>query len=886
MAHRSNILKLASKISMEGMTYTGVTYTDPEYRILEPIIDDDMCTIMMHLKLNTNRTPEEIARRAGRSLEFTQEQLDKLVKTGAVRTREVDGVLCYYYPIWVPGIMEGILSNREQCDIYPELGAAFEEYTRRRLAILVPSAAVGMSFMRIIPVEAAIKNNTRAAGYDELSTLIENAKAISVGPCSCRRSRRLMGEGCGHLEEDMCMYLNDNAICYSKSGAHRLITKEEAYEILKRAEDNGLMHELNQSEGFGNTSAICNCCECSCFALRIATYFNTPDSIRSNYVATIDSSLCTACGQCVENCQSNALQLGKKLRSVQPLPEPAPMAKPADRIWTSKNYNVEYRTNRRDTAEGGTSPCKAMCPAHVPVQAVLKLVEEGRDGDALQLLKKYMPFPELCGRICDRPCEKACTRGRLDSPLSIREVIAALAMRDLEETTRSIPVITNPQGVAYPEKIAVIGAGPAGLSCAYYLATMGYSVTVIDRASEAGGMVTQCIPRFRYNHKVLDAEIQILKDLGVTFRFGVEVGTDTDFPTLRKEGFKAFFLGIGAGLDKLPKIPGTYLSGVVGALRFLRAACAPGKKPAVGEKVTVLGGGYAAVDAARAAIRLGAKQVSVIAPAVKADKSQAIREGVTFLTPYKFVKINGGEDRSVLSVTAEKLGSGDVLDVAADSVICATGQSIGLRQIAESIKLDIKSDGTLSTDKVTYQTTCSDVFAAGDVIDSSGNIIRAIAGGREAALSIHRYVHRGQDLRIGRDNRDYKAFDVKNTVFPAEAKSAPARQEPKPLSLSHALRGFSYAEPELTEAQMRSECSRCLGCGAVQLNKYMCLGCGICTTKCAFGAISLKKVHDEPGTSYYHTLMRVAGNAGKRFTKLAVKSVAKAVENVKAAGKK
>lgn len=868
------------------MTYTGVTYTDPEYRILEHIIDDDMCDIMLHMKLNTNRTPEEIAQRAGKSLEFTQEQLDKLVKTGAVRTREVDGVLCYYYPIWVPGIMEGILSNREQCDMYPDIGVAFEEYTRRRLAILVPSAAVGMSFMRIIPVEAAIKNNTRTASYDEVSTLIENAKAISVGPCSCRRSRRLMGEGCGHLEEDMCMYLNDNAICYSKSGAHRLISKEEAYETLKRAEDNGLMHELNQSEGFEKTSAICNCCECSCYALRIATYFNTPDSIRSNYVATVDKNLCTACGQCVENCQTNALQLGKKLCSVRPLPEPVPMAKPADRLWTSKNYNVEYRTNRRDTAEGGTSPCKAMCPAHVPVQAVLKLVEEGRESDALELLKKYMPFPELCGRICDRPCEKACTRSQMDSHVSIREVIAALAKRDLEETTRCLPRITNPQGVAYPEKIAVIGAGPSGLSCAYFLATMGYSVTVIDKASEAGGMVTQCIPRFRYNRKVLDAEIQILKDLGVTFRFGVEIGKDMDFTALRKEGFKAFFLGIGAGLDKLPKIPGTYLDGVVGALSFLQGACAPGKKPSVSEKVVVIGGGHIAMDAARAAVRLGAKKVTLIAPVITVDKTQAVREGVEILALHNVTKINGSKERTVISVTAEKHGSKELQEIPAETVICATGQSIGLQKIAESIKLDIKGDGTLSTDKVTYQTTCSDVFAAGDVMDSSGNITRAIAGGREAAISIHRYVHKGQDLRIGRDNRDYKAFDIKNTVIPKEAQSAPPQQEPKPLALSHVLRGFSYAEPELTEEQARTECSRCLGCGAVQINEYMCVGCGICTTKCVFGAITLKKVHEEAGTPYYHTLMRVAGNAGKRFTKLAVKSVAKAVENVKTTGKK
>lgn len=190
MAKRPNILKLATKISLESMTYTGITYNDPEYKILEPIIDDEMCAIMMHLRLEANRTVEDVAKRAKQSVEYTQTQLDKLAKTGAVRYRYVDGKRCYFYPIWVPGIMEGILANREQCDKYPVLGESFEAYTRRRPEMLAPmldSGKTGMFFMRVMPVMSAIENDTRTASYDELKTLIENATAISVGPCSCRR---------------------------------------------------------------------------------------------------------------------------------------------------------------------------------------------------------------------------------------------------------------------------------------------------------------------------------------------------------------------------------------------------------------------------------------------------------------------------------------------------------------------------------------------------------------------------------------------------------------------------------------------------------------------------------------------------------------------------
>ena len=313
MAHRPNILKLATKISLESLTYTGITYNDPEYRILEPIVDDDMCEVMLHMRLEANRTIEDLAKRCRKSEDFVREQVEKLVKAGVIRPRIVDGKTCYYYPIWVPGIMEGILGMKEQCEKYPDLAACFEEYTRRRIPPVAPmlqNGKRGMMFMRVMPVMSAIENNSRTASYDELSTLIENATAISVGPCSCRRSRRLIGEGCGHLEDDMCMYLNDNAISFSQNGEHRLISKEEAYEILKRAEDNGLVHEINQTPGFEEATAICNCCGCSCYALRIAEMFNSAGAIRSNFVARINKDKCVACGQCVENCQTNALKLG------------------------------------------------------------------------------------------------------------------------------------------------------------------------------------------------------------------------------------------------------------------------------------------------------------------------------------------------------------------------------------------------------------------------------------------------------------------------------------------------------------------------------------------------------------------------------------------------
>ena len=568
MAKRPNILKLATKISLESMTYTGITYNDPEYKILEPIIDDEMCAIMMHLRLEANRTVEDVAKRAKQSVEYTQTQLDKLAKTGAVRYRYVDGKCCYFYPIWVPGIMEGILANREQCDKYPVLGESFEAYTRRRPEMLAPmldSGKTGMFFMRVMPVMSAIENDSHAASYDEVRTLIENATAISVGPCSCRRARRLMGEGCGHLEEDMCMYLNDNARCFSEQGYHRLVTKEEAYEILQRAEDNGLVHEINQTPGFEDTHAICNCCGCSCFALRIEELFRTPRAIRSNYIARVDKEKCVACGQCVENCQTNALKLGQKRCTTDPHISDT-YDTDASVPFHRSSYNPEYRTNRSDVMPSGTAPCKAECPAHIPVQGYIKLASLGRYTEALELIKKENPFPAVCGRICNKRCEDACTRGSIDDPIAIDDIKKFIAEKDLEASTRFVPKMLNQIGRPYPEKIAVIGAGPAGMSCAYYLANKGYPVTVFDRNPVPGGMLTLGIPNFRLEKDVLNAEIDILKDMGVTFKCGVEVGKDITIDELRKQGYKGFFVAIGAQNSAKLGIAGEDLKGVYGGV--------------------------------------------------------------------------------------------------------------------------------------------------------------------------------------------------------------------------------------------------------------------------------------------------------------------------------
>ena len=834
MAHRPNILKLATKISLESMTYTGITYNDPEYKILEPIIDDDMCQIMMHMRLEANRTVEDIAKRAKKSVHHTQEQLDKLCKTGAVRARVRNGKTYYFYPIWVPGIMEGIMANREQCDKYPVLGECFEEYTRRRVSMLAPFMDAGMNMMRVIPVQAAIENNSRKASYDEVHRLVENAWAVAVGACSCRRSRRLMGEGCGHLEEDMCIYLNDNAVNYSKIGSHRMISKEEAYEILKRAERNGLVHELNVAPGYEDSTAICNCCGCSCYALRIATYFRAPDAVKSNYVARVDRDKCVACGQCVENCQVNAVKLGSKLcTGGTTIPRPEETARNT-LLWGGKNYNPDFRSNRTDVVEGGTAPCKAACPAHVSVQGYVALAKQGWTS-AIDDLKKF------------------------------------IAEQDLNAEQRWIPPMENPRGIPFEEPIAVIGAGPAGLSCAYYLREKGYPVTVFEKEKVLGGMPAFAIPSFRLEKDVLNAEIDVLRQMGVEFKTGVEVGRDVTLDDLRAQGFKAFFLGVGAGKPGTLDVPGADGKNVCFALDMLKKVNLD-RRPDLGDDVVILSGGistnFVTLDAARTAAALGGDRVTVIAPRkpgtfsnVKSGVAAAEASGVQFIYEAEVQAISKKDVTYVIG--------GKKHTVPASAVVIAMDRTVDLGGIG----LPLNEKGVIAVNGDTMQTAVPDVFAGGDVVTGPRYAINAIAAGREAALSIHRYVHEGQDLMLGRDHMDYKGLNRKTAVIDPQAFSDAPRQKAERTVARGKNAAWRDTRGVLTAEQAKAEAGRCLGCGVAVVDEYMCVGCAICTTHCKFGAIRMEKISDADNMEYFHTLGRIVTNMPNKLAGVAVKHI-------------
>ena len=892
---RPIILKLATKVSLECGTYTGVTPNDPEYKILDPVMSDEQAEVAMGLKVRKYTTIAQCAKRVKKPIEYVTPILYELQQMGFCRCALKEGEDQFLIPIWVPGIMEMMVGNKEQVEKYPVIAECFEEYTRRRIAPIAPFVPVGQGMMRVIPVESAIHNDSRRGTYEEIHRIVDNSYCIAVTDCSCRRSRRLMGEGCGHLEEDVCVFFNESAEYHIRTGHGREIGRDEAYEIFQRCEDQGMIHEISNLDPPHGAAAICNCCGCSCFSLRIAQYFKTPDVIRSNYVAVVDKDKCVACGLCVENCNLGALKLGQKLCS-EPTVAPIYDTPHEKLLWFGeKNYDADYRTNRKWVADEGTAPCKTKCPAHIPVQGYIKLASLGRFDEALELIRRENPFPAVCGRICPRFCEESCTRGDIDSPVAIDDIKKFLAERELDPATRVIPKIQNLSGKPYTNKIAIIGAGPAGMSCAYYLAIQGYPVTVFEKQETLGGMLTMGIPSFRLEKNVVEAEIDILKALGVEFKTGVEIGKDVSFDELRADGFEAFYLAIGAWKSTPIGVKGEDLEGVLAGIEFLREANTD-KKPSIGKNVAVIGGGNVAIDVARSAIRLGAETVTVVyrrteaeMPADADEVAEAKAEGVSFKFLASPAEVIGKDGKaSALKLQLMELGEPDASgrrrpvavagafeELKADTVIAAIGQSVNWGNLLEGSGIELSKNGYALADTTTFQTAKKDIFTGGDVMTGPKFVIDAIAAGKEGSVSIHRFVHEGQSLTIGRVKKDYAEFD-KSEASLSGFDRAP-RQKAVDGSAAESKKTFSDLRGTLTEEQILKETERCLGCGATVVDVAACVGCGICTTKCKFDAISLTRVTDEVGEINQKLLLETGKNLAKRVKDIAVKTVSKPV---------
>lgn len=870
---RDLILKLGQKIT--DRIGVKVTTEDPEYWGLACVITDEMAEVALAMKVRVPATAQWIAKRCKKSVERTEELLQEMSVIGLIEYNweNEDHHKQYVLPMFVPGCAEFMMMNAKQVEEHPELADFFEQMARlplEKVTPMVPQGGAGIG-MHVIPVEKAIPSSQESASIEHISYWLNKYKdKYAVGACSCRRQQRVRGEGTGDLEDDLCIGVGDMADYLVETGKGRYIDYDEVMEILQRAEDNGYVHQITNIDGEEKIFAICNCAIGVCNGLRTSQLFNTPNMSRSAYRASVTKENCVACGRCVEYCPSGAARLGQKLCTKNGEIEYPVQELPDETKWGRDKWSVDYRDkNQINCYDTGTAPCKASCPAHLPVQGYIKMASQGKYLDALKLIKTENPFPAVCGAICNRRCEDACTRGRVDQAVAIDEIKKFIAEQELHAKTRYIPPMLNYSGKPFQEKIAVIGAGPAGMSAAFYLKKMGYPVTVFEKEKRPGGMLMNGIPSFRLEKDVIEAEIDVLREMGVEFRCGVEVGRDITVQKLRQDGYKAFYVAIGAQDGRKAGIPGEDAKGVLTGLEFLRCVNQDMENTRIAGRTVVIGGGNVAVDVARTALRAGASSVSMYCletretmPAAGDEIEEAAQEGIGICNswgPKEILTENGRVTgvvfKKCVSVFDESgrfhpvYDEEQLLTVECEAVLVAIGQSVRWGELLAGTKAEFNRNGTVKADPVTYQTAEPDIFVGGDVYTGPKFAIDAIAAGKEGCVSIHRFVHPGQSLTIGRNLRQFSELDKDNLQLDPETFDNAKRQVPGRKS-PDGNNNFRDLRSTFTEEQVRAEAGRCLGCGATVVDPNKCIGCGVCTTKCEFDAIHLSRDLPEASRMY------------------------------------
>ena len=858
---RPEVLKLAQKVTSR-MLYK-IKPTDAEYWGLCKMVTDEQAKLANYMKVRVPMTMEDFKKKTKMSEEELQPMLDAMSVAGVIEYNWENPTKTkqYVLPMFVPGSAEFSVMNHLQVTEEPELPTFFEQLTRLPLAgktEMVPMGGGGLG-LHVIPVEKAIEQENKSVSVEHISHWLDKYDGVyAASPCACRTSERVRGHNAGDDAEKWCIGVGDMATYLVETGKGEYSTREEVMEILERAEKNGYVHQITNIDGENKIFAICNCNIDVCYALRTSQLFNTPNMNRSAYVAEVETDNCVACAGCAEVCPAGAVKLGQKYPTINGAIEYPKIDLPDDNEWGPERWNPNYKNDARvECYDSGTAPCKVACPAHVPVQGYLKLASQGKYREALALIKKENPFPSVCGRVCNKKCEEACMRAQVDSAVAIDDVKRFIADQDLKSEHRYVPekVIPSNRG-EFDQKIAIIGAGPAGLTCAYYLALKGYRPVVFEKNEQPGGMMMYGIPSYKLQKDVVQAEIDIIRELGVEIKCGVEVGKDITLDQLRDQGYMGFYIAIGCQGGRKLNIEGADHKDCLSAVEFLASALAHPEMEIEGRTV-VIGGGNVAIDAARVSRRAGSCEVAMVClesedemPALPEEILEAQEDGVDIKCGWGPVsirvedgKVKGVEFKRCVSVFDQdhkfspKFDDSETMFVEGEHVIMSIGQAIDWGSLLEGEDVEFgRGNGPLA-DEVTYQTAQEDIFVGGDVYTGPSFLINAVAAGQDGAISLHRFVQKGSDLVVGRKKRQYKALDKQTMVIPDyDHHTRQTPQVDKVVEIHHRWDDPSHA---LTEEQIKIETSRCLSCGAAVVDQNKCIGCGLCTTRCNFDAIHL-----------------------------------------------
>lgn len=767
-APRENVLKLGSMITNRiGLKATA---DDPEYWGLAGVMTDEMVDVALKMGVRKPKTIEQLMKLTKMEREPLEKLLTEMAWTGIIEYNweNLDGKnpkheKRWVLPLFVPGSAEFLNMRKSQIDEHPEVAAFFERMTMlplEKITPMVPPGGAGIG-MHVIPVEKAIETENESVDLEHISYWLSKYEGkYAKSMCSCRASRAKLGEGCGDDAESWCIGVGDMADYIVETQRGEYITKDEALEIFKKAEDNGFVHQITNIDGEQKIFGICNCNVNVCNALRTSQLFNTPNLSRSAYVASVESESCVACGR----------------------------------------------------------------------------------------------------------CEDACTRGTVDQAVAIDEVKRFIAQQDLNAETRFVPEKAIPKvDGEFSEKIAVIGGGPAGLSCAYYLAEKGYRPTVFEREARPGGMLMNGIPSFRLEKDVVEAELDILRELGVEFRCGVEVGKDVTIAQLREQGYQSFYVAVGLQSGGKLNIPGGDADGVMAGIDFMRQVNLHEKKTLSG-KVVVIGGGNIGADVARTTVRCGTESVDLYCleayddmPMGEEDRSECERDGITVHAGWGQTEIvvEDGKCAGIRFRKCTRVKNDDGRfapefdDSVSEQAECTTvlyciGQKVDWRELLTGTAVEFNPNGTVKADPITYQTAEKDIFVGGDAYTGQKFAIDAIAAGKEGAISLHRFVQHAT-LTVGRNCRQFIELDKENALIPVNYDTTPRQR----IGYNEALRRtFSDERVAFTEEQIKKETARCLSCGASIVDPNKCIGCGVCTTKCAFDAIHLHRERPECSKMY------------------------------------
>ena len=882
---KSTWAKFTTHISFHGGLFLGPMGDGaPFVEMFRLLISEEECKLGMHLT-NKPMSVEKIAESAKVPVEKAAEMLKHMSQKGACFERITEDGRCFYnITPFIPGFYEFVMTDPETKK-NTKVAAEFRR-TLNELGVLLRNVDVqGGGLMKVTPVMKEISAQQKVYAYEDVLTFINKAERYSVADCACRTAAKLVGKGCEHPIEDTCLQFDDTADYYVRTGRGHYITKEEAIQVLEYTEKSGLVHCAFQVEGKDWTTFICNCCGCSCAGIRQINRLDANPMSHSNFRAQINDDNCVACGECVKICPVNAVVLGTKFADEDN--QSYEYRKAQHTALKKDDVHDDFMNERNFAGKCGTAPCKVACPAHVSVQGYIAKAAEGKYLEALEVIKKDNPLPAVCGRICPHPCEAECTRNTLDQSLAIDAIKMFVADQERDRENRFVPT----KKAAWNKKVAVIGSGPAGLTCAYYLAVDGFDVTVFEKSEKPGGMLMMGIPSFRLEKDVIDSEIEVLRELGVEFRCNTEVGKDVTISALKSDGYEAFYLAIGAQKGASLGLDGENLPNVINGVDYL-ALANTGKPTNTAKRVIVVGGGNVAIDVARTAIREGAESVDMYClesaeemPAAKDEQLEAQEEGIRFhcgwgpkaildengkATGIEFKKCTAVRDAS--GRFAPQYDESVVETVNAETILLAIGQRIDWGTLLDGTNVQTDKGSRAKVELLSFQTAENGIFAGGDVVTGPKFAIDAIAAGKEGAISISRLL-RGRHLTDGR-NSQYRAIETDKVKVEIASVNRAPRQSVPDVDHTAAIHSFNDMRKGLTEEQIKTETMRCLHCGQSVVDTVRCIGCGVCTHRCEFDAIHLVRVDDtQSAQNMANWYGRLAKNVVKRGFNIAVSDI-------------